>query len=555
MAVGDYDGDGHDDIYFCNQLGKNALYHNKGDGTFEEVAEKLGVALGDRVCVAAVFVDYDNSGNQSLFITSMRGGNVMFHNKGKGVFEDVTEKVGLKHVGHSQAALFFDYDNDGYLDLLLTNTAEWTSEEKDDQGHHFKGGDLGQIEVKPKEANILYHNEPVDPKDPSKGRKFVKMPDKCGLKGRGWAGDAVAFDYDGDGFMDVFVTGMFGRCQLYRNKGDGTFEDVTLNVLGKTPNGAIGGNVFDYTNNGQLSIIVMDMHSDMWMGTDVIRKFEPEARENQHKKFPTGFGPRWDTLDPETKEQSLQREKELGIDRNQLIYGNALYRNDGKGKFEEVSDKAGMETFWPWGTVAGDFLNNGREDVFITAGMGYPFWYWPNSLMMNNGDGTFTDKAEEMGIEPPPRGTELPEKINAYPAVRSSRCAATGDFFGDGRLAIVVNNFNDQPYFYKNQVPAKNWVAFQLTGRKHEGGRCNRDAIGAVVRLYRDGGKTVMTRQVKVSGGYLAQSSKTLHFGLGDSKDFDRVEITWPGRRHPQVLTKVNVNAINPITEPEGDDT
>ena len=104
VAIGDYDGDGKDDIYFCNQLGKNALYRNKGDGTFEDVTDKTGVALGDRVCVAAVFVDYDNSGNQSLFVTSMRGGNVMFHNKGKGVFEDVTEKVGLKHEGHSQAA-------------------------------------------------------------------------------------------------------------------------------------------------------------------------------------------------------------------------------------------------------------------------------------------------------------------------------------------------------------------------------------------------------------------------------------------------------------------
>ena len=109
-----------------------------------------------------------------------------------------------------------------------------------------------------------------------------------------------------------------------------------------------------------------------------------------------------------------------------------------------------------------------------------------------------------------------------------------------------MNNFNDQPYYFKNQVPPRNWVAFRLCGTK-----CNRDAIGAVVRLYR--GNKVMTRQVKASGGYLTQSSKTLHFGLGDSKKFDRVEITWPGRCQPQVLTKVDVNQINPIIEPEDD--
>ena len=551
MAVGDYDGDGKDDIYFCNQLGKNALYHNKGDGTFEEVAEKLGVALGDRVSVAAAFVDYDNSGHQSLFVTSTRGGNVLFHNKGDGVFEDVTEQVGLKYEGHSQAALFFDYDNDGYLDLLLTNTAEWTTQDKDDRGHHFLGvANFGDLIGRKKEKNILYHNEPADPNDPSKGRKFVKMPERAGLNGRGWTADAVAFDYDGDGLMDVFVTCMFGRCQLYHNKGNGTFEEVTAAVVGKTPFGGIGCNLFDSKNDGQLALFVTDMHSDMWMNLDRRHIWEEDARRWQHKKFGSSFGPLAEQ-DPTLLDKEAEFGRRYGYDPKELIFGNGLYQNDGHGKFQEVSDAAGMETLWPWGSAAGDFVNNGREDVFITAGMGYPFWYWPNALMMNKGNGTFTDGAEQMGIEPLPRGQFLEELPGGHGATRSSRCAATGDFFGDGRLAIVVNNFNDQPYFYKNQAPAKNWIEFRLTGGKHKGGRCNRDAIGAVVRLYR--GKTVMTRQVKVSGGYLAQSSKTLHFGLGNSKDFDRVEITWPGRRHPQVLTKVNVNAINPIDEPDDD--
>src|SRR5438477_5428142 len=124
VAVGDFDGDGHDDIYFVNQLGPNKLYRNKGDGTFEDVTDKAGVGLGDRVCVAAAWGDYDNDGKPDLFVSSTRGGNVLFRSLGGGKFEDVTRKAGLTHIGHSQTAVFFDYDNDGYLDLFVTNTGD-----------------------------------------------------------------------------------------------------------------------------------------------------------------------------------------------------------------------------------------------------------------------------------------------------------------------------------------------------------------------------------------------------------------------------------------------
>src|SRR5579871_402266 len=126
VAVGDYDGDGYDDIYFCNQLGANALYKNRGDGTFADVTREAGVELGDRICVAATFADFDNDGHQDLYVTSTRGGNVLFHNLGNGKFKDITKEAGLTCIAHSQTAVFFDYDNDGYLDLFVTNTAEWT---------------------------------------------------------------------------------------------------------------------------------------------------------------------------------------------------------------------------------------------------------------------------------------------------------------------------------------------------------------------------------------------------------------------------------------------
>jgi hypothetical protein len=533
VAVGDFDGDGRDDIYFVNQLGKNVLYRNNGDGTFTDVTDSAGVGLGDRICVGATFIDYDNDGLLDLFVTSTRGGNVLFRNMGNGRFKDVTDEAGLKHIGHSQTAVFFDYDNDGYLDLFLTNTAQWTSNAYDKVNHYWIGKEqFGGVMESPTEYNVLYRN--------NGNGTFTDVTEKVGLKGRGWAGDAAAFDYDGDGRPDLFVTSMFGRCQLYHNDGD-RFTDVTLKVLGKTPWGAIGTKLFDFNNDGRLDLFVVDMHSDMWMGLDRDHRSLEYARESWNKKFPHLYGPRA-LLQPGQLDLERDLIANMGTSYKEILFGNAMYRNDGAGKFTEVSEEAGLETFWPWGIADGDFDNDGFIDVFIPAGMGYPFYYWPSSLMMNQGNGTFKDRASELGIEPPARGIFLPDRIADTGAVRSSRTAAVADFFGDGRLHIVVNNFNDQAYFFKNQLPRRNYVAFRLTGAKS-----NRDAIGAVVHLY--SGKDVMVRQVQAGGGYLSQSSKTLHFGLGDRTEVDRIEIRWPSGLK-QTIERPAVNQMHKITEP-----
>jgi hypothetical protein len=509
VAVGDYDGDGHDDVFFCNQLGPCALFRNKGDGTFEDVTHKAGVALGDRVCVAATFADYDNDGHQDLFVTSTRGGNVLFHNNGNGTFTDLTASAGVGHVGHSQAAVFFDFDNDGLLDLLVTNTAQWTTDDFDTQGRYYRGTSLKDVPRPTKEENVLYRNKGDG--------TFEDVTAKAGLKGKGWSGDVAVFDFDGDGHLDVLITSMFGRSQLYRNNGDGTFTDVTAETLGRTPFGAVGARVFDFDNDGRLDLFLTDMHSDMWMGLDYEHRSHPLASRWAGKKLPSAFG---GPLAEQTADE-IRFLRSLGTGPEEVFFGNALYRNLGGKKFAEVSDRAGLETFWPWGSAAGDFDNDGHEDVFITAGMGYPFYYWPNSLMHNNGDGTFTDRAADLGIEPPSRGLYLDEKIRGMACPRSSRSAACADFDGDGRLDLVVNNFNDRPYYFRNRLPPRNYLALRLQGT-----RSNRDAIGAVVRLY--AGKEVMTRQVSPASGYLAQSSRTVHFGLGDRAQIDRVEIVWP---------------------------
>jgi len=546
VAVGDYDGDGHDDVYFCNQLGKNALFRNRGDGTFEDVTDRAGVGLGDRVCVAAAWADTLNVGRQDLFVTSTCGGNVLFRNNGDGTFTDVTEKAGLaaRPATHSQTAVFFDYDGDGYPDLFVTNTARWTANPGNDYRRYYPGAaTLLDLAGSAKEYNVLYHN--------NRDGTFTDVTEKAGLKGQGWGGDVAVFDYDEDGRPDLLVTNMFGASQLYHNNGDGTFTDVTRKTLKKTSWGAIGSKVFDFDNDGRLDLFIVDMHSDMWVQPEgVAPALEDLVKKDPRKKYPgvSGGGALHDPRMAGEWEKTLAGVFHIRYD--EVLFGNTLFHNLGGGKFEEVSDRAGLETWWPWGVATGDFDNDGHEDVFLPSGMGYPFMYWPNALMMNNGDGTFTDRAAAAGIEPPRGGVHLGQNIGGHPAARSSRCAAVADFDGDGRLEIITNNFNDGPYYFRNRFPPKNYVAFRLTGtsygRPGPGAKTSRDAVGALVRLY--AGNVVMTRQVNPAGGYLSQSSRTVHFGLGGRVKVDRVEITWPGGAR-QRINNPAVNTLHVVTE------
>ena len=549
VAIADFDGDGFEDIYFVNQLGRNALYKNNGDGTFTDVTDKAGVGLGDRVCVGAVFADYDNDGFPDLYVTSTRGGNVLFRNMGDGTFKDVTKEAGVAWVGHSQTAVFFDFDNDGFLDLFVTNTAQWTTDQYEPKGKYFAGvSDLIGLAKSPPEYNLLFRN--------NGDGTFTDVTAKVGLKGPGWGGDVAVFDYDEDGYLDLLVTNMFGRSQLYHNNRGKDFEDVTRRVLGPTSFGSIGTKAFDFNNDGKLDLLIVDMHSDMWVPesrqTPELLEF---VRKNEKVRYRYVTGPTKE-FNPSQFERNEKNAKDyFKIQYEEVVFGNTLFKNQGNGTFQEVAQQAGLETFWPWGIAVGDFDNDGFVDVFLPSGMGHPFFYWPNRLLMNKGDETFSEQSSLYGIEPPRNGIYLSEKIGRKKAARSSRCAAVADFRKIGKLDIVTNNFNDSPYYFQNHFPKRNYIAFKLQGsktnRKPNSSGCNRDAVGALVRIYM--GKEVMVRQVPAAGGYLSQSSKQIHFGLGDRTKVDRVEIRWPGRKEPQIISNPDINRNHSITEPSSD--
>lgn len=529
LAVGDCDGDGDDDLYFCNQLGGNALFVNEGQGKFRNATREAGpIALDDRISVGATFSDYDNDGDQDLFVTSTRGGNALFQNDGRGVFRDVTTAAGVDLTAHSQTAAFFDLDLDGDLDLFVTNSASWTTDQFDPEDKYFIGpADIFSMVGRPIEKNVCYRN--------NGDGTFTDITSQVGLEGVGWAGDVAVCDYDSDGRSDLLVTNMFGQSQLLRNQPDGVFADVTAQTLKRTSWGAIGAVAADFGNTGRFDFLIADMHSDMWMPIGT-----PPSEIEESKKYRWMGGKfaetsQWDA----DKEAKLAEFMRLKYD--QVLFGNTLFQNLGEGRFEEISSRANVETFWPWGIATGDFDNDGFQDLFVPSGMGHPYFYWRNYLLMNNGDMTFTDESRRRGVEPRPGGPLQDERIVGTRAVRSSRCAATADFNGDGRLDLIVGNFNDAPYLYFNEFPEQNYIQFRL-----QGVRANRDGIGAVVRVF--AGDQTMTRQVNAAGGYLSHSSKTLHFGLGNRPSIERVEIRWPGGG-TQVIERPAINQLHHVME------
>jgi enediyne biosynthesis protein E4 len=540
VAVADVDGDGLYDIYFVNQVGGNQLWKNLGNGTFRNITEAAGVALAGRISVGAAFADIDNNGHQDLFVTTVRGGNALFENDGQGHFTDVTHEAGLDLVAHSSGAFFFDYDNDGLLDLLVCNVGKYTYDDKGPEGEYvgIPNAFDGHLHPDRYEYPVLYKNMGQ--------HRFKDVTAEVGLKPHGWCGEASFNDVNGDGWPDIFFLNMQGRSHYYENQGGRRFVEKTDEYFPKTPWGAMGIKFFDYDNDGRMDLLIVDMHSDMSQ--------EP-GPENEKKKSEIT----WD-------DSYIQGTK------SDFIWGNALYHKLANGKFREVSDQLGVETYWPWGPSVGDLNADGWEDIFIASGMSYPYRYGINSLLLNEHGKKFVDAEFVLGVEPrkslytpwfeidcsDPEERQAQEKLNSKVCVgqsgksvvmapRSSRSSVIFDLDNDGDLDIVTNDFNSEPQILVSDLAQHkqiHWLKIVL-----EGTTSNRDGLGATVRVHA-GGQTY-TKYNDGKSGYLAQSVLPLYFGLGDAIKIDSVEVDWPSGKKQRLTSGLEENRTLRVAEPK----
>jgi enediyne biosynthesis protein E4 len=540
VAVADVDGDGLYDILFLNQVGGNELWKNLGGGKFKNITAEAGISLPGRVSVAAAFADIDNDGDQDLFVTTVRGGNALFENDGHGRFHDITKEAGLSLVAHSSGAFFFDYDNDGLVDLLVCNVGKYTTEEKGPNGEYagIPNAFSGHLHEDRYEYPVLYKNMGHN--------HFKDVTAEVGLHPHGWCGEASFADLNGDGWPDIFFLNMQGRSHYYENVGGKKFVEKTDEYFPKTPWGAMGLKFFDFDNDGRPDLFIADMHSDM--------SDEPGPENEKLKSKIT-----WD-------ETYLQGKK------GDFIFGNALYHNLGQGKFEEISDRLGLETYWPWGPSIGDVNADGWEDIFLASGMSYPYRYGINSLLLNERGEKFLDSEFVLGIEPrkklytpwfeidcsDPLEIQAQSKLDSKVCVgqsgksiimapRSSRSAVIFDLDNDGDLDIVTNDFNSEPQVLVSNLSERkqiHWLKIVLQGTTS-----NRNGLGAVVRVHA-GGQTYF-RYNDGKSGYLAQSALPLYFGLGNATKVDLVEVDWPSGRKQSLTTGLQENQTLSITEPK----
>jgi hypothetical protein len=541
IAVADVDRDGLLDIYFVNQVGANELWRNRGGGRFENITERAGVGLADRIGVTASFADIDNDGDPDLYVTAVRTGNALFENQGDGTFRDISFSSGLEHRGHSSGAVFFDYDRDGLLDLYLTNVGQYTSDLVR-IGHHegteyrfydgFADAFGGHHFDWRTERSLLFRNT---------GNNHFE--DATGImKGAetGWSGDATAVDFNEDGWPDLYELNMQGNDQYYENQAGESFVRKSRELFPKTPWGAMGVKAFDWNNDGRLDLYITDMHSDM--SKDV--------------------GP-----DDEAKKSDMQWNEQHLKTKGMSIFGNAFFENRGDGEFVEISDRIGAENYWPWGFSVGDLNADGYQDVFVALSMNYPFRYQTNTVLINDRGQRLRPAEFILGVEPRRdrktarlwfqldcsspedaahrlcKGASGPVGVFGALGTRSS---VIFDLDDDGDLDIVTNEFNGEPMVLVSDLAQSpkppSYLKVRLTGS-----RSNRSGVGARVSVR--AGDRVYVQVMDGKSGYLSHSDLPLYFGLGDARQIDEVLVVWPSGTR-QTVSPVKPNSLLELVEP-----
>jgi hypothetical protein len=509
VAIFDFNNDGWPDIFIVNgtklegfpsaKAPTSHLYRNNHDGTFSDVTRKAGlthIGWGQGVCVG----DYDNDGFADLFVTYY-GKNVLYHNNGNGTFTDVSEKAGVTGSGKAwgTGCAWVDYDRDGHLDLIVANYVDFDLSTAPAPGDRpsciWKGvpvmcGPRGL----PWASNILYRNRGNGTFDDVTRKAHIDRTDGH------YAFSVSTLDYDGDGWPDIFVACDSTSSILYHNNRDGTFTDLAVtagaafNDDGREQAG-MGSTVADYDGDGNLDI------------------------------FKTNFSD--DTA--------------------------TLYRNHGDGTFDDATFPAGLglhTEYLGWGTMFLDFDNDGWPDLLLVNGHVYPevdsqhlgsSYQEPRILYHNNGNGTFTDISAAAGP--------------GISAVSSSRGLAIGDLWNDGHLSAVVSNMNAPPSLLVNDSRnANHWVTFFMQGAFPSSSptqkyKSNRDGIGA--RITMKAGTRRFVDEVRSGSSYISNNDVRIHFGLGAAPKIDSLEVRWPSGLLER-FENLAVDAIHTLKEGSG---
>jgi enediyne biosynthesis protein E4 len=498
IAAFDFDGDGWMDIFQVNgttlegfppgEEPTSRLYRNRRDGTFEDVTERAGLALtgwGQGVCTG----DYDNDGHEDLFVTFW-GTSRLFRNNGDGTFTDVTSRAGLDAARPrwGSGCAFLDYDRDGRLDLFVANYIDLdldTTPGPESGLCRYKGlpvacGPPGL----PGGTNILYRN-----------RSDGTFEDVSGASGITKASGTYALgvstlDFNDDGWVDLYVANDSSPSALYLNNRDGTFTDVAIRAgcaysQDGRPQAGMGVAVGDYNRNGRMDILKTNFAGDT----------------------------------------------------------STLYANTGTGSCDDhtFSSGIGRNTRWlGWGVGFLDLDLDGWLDLFLVNGHVYPEvdqirteagYAQPKVVYRNLGGGRFEDITERIG---PP--VTLP---------RAARGAAFADFDNDGDIDIVVNNVHARPDLYRLDLhEPRSWLTVKLVGVES-----NRSAIGARVRM--TAGGLTLVDEVRGGGSYYSQNDLRVNFGLGAADAVDRLEVRWPNGRE-EWWSEVRVNQTLTLTEGSG---
>jgi enediyne biosynthesis protein E4 len=484
VAAFDYDGDGRIDIFFANgaaipSLAKNQpkfhnrLYRNLGGMRFKDVTEQAGLA-GAGYSMGAAAADFDNDGHTDLFVPGVSA-NHLYRNLGNGTFQDVTAKAGIRSDVWSVAAGWFDYDNDGLLDLFVVNYLKWSPE------------------------NVLFCGDPKGPRAYCHPRFFQGLPNtlyrnrgdgtfedvsvQAGIAQQTGKGMSVAFaDYDQDGFTDVFVTNDKVPNFLFHNLTNGRFEEVALEAGVALPDpgkdiSGMGADFRDYDNDGLPDITIAALAGET---------------------FP-------------------------------------LFRNEGKGMFRDVTYKSHMGILTNkrsgWSPALIDLNNDGWKDLFVSGShvndtveaFEATQYRLPNALFANSGDGTFQDFSTSAGADFQTPGVH--------------RGAAFADFNNDGKMDVVVSLIGARAELWENISPADNTcIDVKLTGVKS-----NRDGMGARLRIGNQ------YNQMTSAVGYASSSHTPVHFGTAKNRRVD-IEIQWPSGIR-QMVKDIPTNQVFAVRE------